>query len=220
MRTPQLENGYTQIANELLDALAKFRIPGEQRQILDFIIRKTYGYKKKEDRISNSQFCEGTGLKKGNVARAVKALIEKKVVIKSDNSVIKSDNKIIPSYRFNKNYSEWVKLSKKQPVIKKATTVIKSDNKTLSKVMDTKEKKETLQKKGFKKPVSGVEIGIETENQKRLREIEHLINKKENASHAEIDKYAAGKGMEWPAFLKWLWQEKGRLTRQIREAQH
>jgi len=143
MASPQLENGYTKIANEIMDAFAKNRIPGEQRQILDVIIRKTYGFNKKEDSISNSQFVELTGLKKGNVTRAIKTLIEKGIVIKSDNAVIKSDNKYIPIYRFNKNYKEWKLLSKKQPVIKKATGVIKSDNKLLSKVMDTKEKKET-----------------------------------------------------------------------------
>jgi len=129
---PQCEDGYTKIANEILDALCRFRIPGEQRQCLDFILRKTYGYHKKEDSISNSQFCEGTGLLKGNVTRALKELSEKQLVIKNDNGKY-------PTYRFNKNYTEWRELSKKQPVIKKATVVIKSDNRLLSKVMDTKD---------------------------------------------------------------------------------
>ena len=129
---PQCEDGYTKIANEILDALCRFRIPGEQRQCLDFILRKTYGYHKKEDAISNSQFCEGTGLLKGNVTRALKELSEKQLVIKSDNGKY-------PTYRFNKNYTEWRELSKKQPVIKKATSVIKNDNRLLSKAMDTKD---------------------------------------------------------------------------------
>jgi len=123
--SPQLKNGYVKIANEIMDALIKYRIPGEQRQCLDFILRKTYGYNKKEDWISNSQFVQATGLKKGNVSRALKSLISK-------NIVIKSDNKNIITYRFNKNYKTWKVLSKKQPVIK-------SDNWVLSKVMDTKD---------------------------------------------------------------------------------
>ena len=125
MYNPQLENGYTKIANETMEALAKHRIPGEQRQVLDVILRKTYGFNKKEDSISNSQFVNYTGLKKGNVSRALKFLVEK-------NIVIKSDNKRIPTYRFNKYYKTWKVLSKKQPVIK-------SDNQVLSKAMDTKE---------------------------------------------------------------------------------
>jgi phage replication O-like protein O len=140
MDSPQLENGYTKIANKIIESLAKFRIPGEQMQCLFFIIRKTYGYNKKEDIISNSQFVKGTGLRKGNVSRALKELSKKQLIIKNDNGKI-------PSYRFNKNYSQWKVLSKKQPVIKKATTVIKNDNKVLSKMRDTKESKETIQKK-------------------------------------------------------------------------
>lgn len=139
MSSPQVENGYTRIANEIMDALVAYRVPGEQMQCCLYILRKTYGYNKKKDMISNSQFCDSTGLKKGNVSRAIKSLVEKKVVIKSDNTRV-------PTYRFNKNYKQWKVLSKKQPVIKKATTVIKSDNKVLSKVMDTKDNKDNTTK--------------------------------------------------------------------------
>ena len=51
---PQIENGYTRIANEILDTLCMFSIPGECMQVLNCILRKTYGYQKKEDRISNN----------------------------------------------------------------------------------------------------------------------------------------------------------------------
>jgi len=139
MVNPQKENGYTAIANEIMDALIKYRIPGEQRQCLDFIIRKTYGYNKKRDMISNSQFVKKTGLKKGNVSRAIKALVDKKLVIKSDN-------KDIPTYRFNKNYQQWKVLSKKITLSKVITGVIKSDNKPLSKMMDTKDNKDNITK--------------------------------------------------------------------------
>ena len=139
METPQLEDGYTRIANKIMDALIGYRIPGEERQCLDLIIRKTYGYNKKEDQISNSQFVVATGLKKGNVCRSIKNLISK-------NIVIKNDNKLIPTYRFNKDYKTWKLLSKKITVIKLTTGVIKSDNKLLSKVMDTKDIKDNIQK--------------------------------------------------------------------------
>ena len=48
MAMPQVENGYTRIANELLEALAKIRIPGEARQVFDVIMRKTYGFRKSD----------------------------------------------------------------------------------------------------------------------------------------------------------------------------
>jgi len=61
---PQKENGYTPIANEIMDALCSHRISGEERQLLDCIIRKTYGWNKKVDEISLSQFMKMTGMYK------------------------------------------------------------------------------------------------------------------------------------------------------------
>jgi len=164
----QKEDGYTAVSNEIMEALARFRIPGEQMQCLLVVLRKTYGWSKKEDIIANCQFCKATGLTKGNVSRALKSLIVNKIVIKKDNNkiptyqfnknyqvwcrlskkqpVIKKDNNKIPTNQFNKDSQTPCQLSKKQPVIKKATAVIKSDNKLLSKVMDTKANKTIIQK--------------------------------------------------------------------------
>ena len=104
MGNPQLENGYTKIANEILDALVLLKLPGVELRITLFIIRKTYGYNKKSDWISNSQFVSGTGLEKSNVCRALNKLTYKKVVVKDDN-------KGMPKYRLNKKYKEWRLLS-------------------------------------------------------------------------------------------------------------
>lgn len=148
---PQLENGYVRIASEIIEALCKFRIPGECRQVLDCVFRKTYGYQKKEDWISNSQIVEMTGMKKQNASRALAKLI-------TNNIVIQSDDKL----SLNKNYQEWVSfkssskvmtgkknsLSAKviKPVIKLATSVIQSDDSLSAKVMDTIDNKDNIQK--------------------------------------------------------------------------
>ena len=125
---PQLKDGYVQIATEILEALVRYRIPGEQVQCLLFIIRKTYGFHKKWDMISNSQFVKATGMNKSNVCRAINGLIGK-------NIVVKKDNKQIPSYRFNKYYKTWKVLSKKITV----KSVVKKDNQVLSKKRPTKD---------------------------------------------------------------------------------
>lgn len=147
--TPQIEDGYLKLANEIQRHLCKFRIPGEQRQVLDAIILQTYGWNKKEEKISMSYIAELTGLKRPNVARALASLIEKKIVIKTDNSYINS-------WRLNKNIKEWKVLSKVIPpsksVIKSDTTplskvitpVIKSDNKTVIKSDNHKIHKDTI----------------------------------------------------------------------------
>lgn len=158
MASPQKENGYVAIATELFEAMIRFRIPGECEQVFKLVIRKTYGFNKKEDKIANSQFVDATGMKKGNVSRALSKLITNKLVIRSDNNS-KDGN----TYKINKDYQEWIpfiirsdnkkkKLSKRQPKLsKEITNVIRSDNKVLSEVMDTIDNnhiKDTIQKTG------------------------------------------------------------------------
>ena len=55
MANPQLEDGYTEIANEILEALMRLHLSPNQWQVILCIIRKTYGFKKKVDYIANSQ---------------------------------------------------------------------------------------------------------------------------------------------------------------------
>lgn len=105
MASPQTENGFTQIANELLDALCRIRIAGEPRQCLGFIIRKTYGYNKKEDAIPLSQFCLATGLCRPSVCRAIKQLLAMNLINKNATSSI-------TKYRFNKDFDTWKPLTK------------------------------------------------------------------------------------------------------------
>ncbi len=126
MANPQRENGHVDIANEIMEALAGIRISGEEWQCLCVILRKTYGWHKKDDWISLSQFNLLTKLKKPNILRAIKKLSIKKVV------VIKDDNRHKPKYKFNKNYEHWKPLSKK-------ITVINNDKRSLSKMIPTKE---------------------------------------------------------------------------------
>lgn len=95
--SPQLENGYVKIANEIMDALCRFRMSGEVRQVVDCVLRKTYGWNKKEDWIAQSQIVEMTGLSKGSVSRELSKAITHKIVIVHDNQL-----------KLNKNYKEWI----------------------------------------------------------------------------------------------------------------
>jgi len=108
MINPQKENGYVAIANEIWDALARIRINGEARQVLDVILRKTYGWNKKEDAISLSQFCLTTGLKRIAVCKAIKKLLFINIITQKDTSTINI-------YAFNKHYDTWKPLPKKIP---------------------------------------------------------------------------------------------------------
>src|SRR3990167_3522361 len=97
MANVQAENGYTKIANEVLEALVKVRLPPSEKDILFFIIRKTYGWGKKVDRISLTQFEKGTELSRPTVVKAITNLITRKMVVKAGLLL-----------GFNKDYEKWV----------------------------------------------------------------------------------------------------------------
>jgi len=127
MASPQLEDGYFKIANDIYDALCRTRIPGEARQVFDFIIRKTYGFRKKTDMISLSQFANGTGLKKPNILRAINKLRAINIVI------IQKDNANANIFSINKDFDSWKPLSKKITLSKKIISVIQKDNGVIQK---------------------------------------------------------------------------------------
>lgn len=130
MSNPQVENGYTRVANEIFEALARIRIPGEARQILDVVLRKTYGFNKKEDAISLSQFCLSTGMRKGDVCRAKNKAISMNML----KVVSKKANHIGNIYSINKDFSCWIPLAKKlRGVAKKQIIVSKKANNRMQK---------------------------------------------------------------------------------------
>ncbi len=97
MANPQKENGFTPIAHEILDKLVNTPLLGTEFQILFCILRKTYGYQKKSDWISFTQFEIATGLSRPTISKGLKNLILRKIII---------SNKY--NYTFNKDYELWI----------------------------------------------------------------------------------------------------------------
>jgi len=81
MARPQLEDGHTKIANEIIEALAKVNLTSHESRVLWCILRKTYGWNKKTDRISYSQFQEVTGIDRRHVGRSLASLKGRQIII-------------------------------------------------------------------------------------------------------------------------------------------
>lgn len=103
MRGPQLEDGYTRIANEILEAIARFPINATQFRILMVIWRYTYGFNRKSSELSQSFIAEATGLHKKQVQRELNALI-KMNIIKVEKEANFSSPRVL---KFNKYYQSW-----------------------------------------------------------------------------------------------------------------
>ncbi len=75
-------------------------------QCLLLILRKTYGFNKKTDSISLSQFEKHTKIARRNIIRALNQLCEKNIIhIKKGG--VKNDTIITSKYRFNKRFKNW-----------------------------------------------------------------------------------------------------------------
>lgn len=103
MANPQKENGFTVIANEILDNIVQYKLNGAQYALILSIIRKTYGFNKKSYSISLSFLSESTGLNKNHVKLQLDKLIEAKVINVYSKSSYTSSREI----GINKNYDEW-----------------------------------------------------------------------------------------------------------------
>jgi len=141
MASPQKENGYTPISNEILEALARIRIPGEARQMLDVIIRKTYGFNKKDDKISTSQFIEYTGLPRISVHRNRRKLISMNLI------TVKRNGYAPLMYSFNKDFEKWKGIFKKRECIKLNTGCVQKVIQSVSNKATYKRHKDNIQKK-------------------------------------------------------------------------
>lgn len=104
--SPQLENGHTRIANELLEAIVKYPFCATELKILFFIIRNTYGWRRKKVILSYGVIAKSIKGDIRYIKRLINRLIDDKVLIKE-----KSVQQNILG--LNKNYKSW-KLWKSQ----------------------------------------------------------------------------------------------------------
>ena len=147
---PQKEDGHVDIANEIVEVLAKTYLSSYESQVLWAIFRKTYGWHKKEDWITNTQISDMTGIAESHISRTIKRLIQRKIIIRVNKKLA-----------FQKDYDQWEKLPKqvtfkKLPIQdkklpKQVNEVTQIGKKKLPKQVYTKEKKETTTKETIQK---------------------------------------------------------------------
>jgi phage replication O-like protein O len=148
MANPAVKNGYFPIANELAEQFALKNIPGNEMRILWVVLRKTWGWKKDTDRIAFSQFSESTEMKNGNVARSLKSLVAKRLLIHKDGE-----------FKFNQNYEEW-EIAKRLPnkeVAKELPSDSQKATKSVAKRIVTKERKKLQNKQGIEEQGKAIE---------------------------------------------------------------
>lgn len=142
-----LDDGYTRIANELLEAVMAADLTARQLKVALAVIRKTYGFGKKMDRITNTQIAQMTGIHHTHVCKAKNDMIAMHIVVSSGNQI-----------GINKVISEW-DLS----ISRSSETLAKSANESLAKAANGHKPsqlntKETIQKKEINTPLPPSEV--------------------------------------------------------------
>jgi phage replication O-like protein O len=112
---PQTENGFTRIANELLEAIISFSFTSRQLNILFAVIRCTYGYNKKSDAVSGYQLAKMTNIDRSHVSKTILELIKINVLIKHEKGR-HSHGAFVNEISINKYYDTWVTVAKSAPV--------------------------------------------------------------------------------------------------------
>lgn len=165
---PQIEDGHIDIANEIVEAIAKTYLSSYETRIIFALWRMTWGYaerdkdghyitklnrkgnrqvvKREMARITSKKWISLTGLKKGNISRTLKRLCQRNIVIKTGNKYGSI------TWGFQKHYKQWDKegfvihIDNKNIVIqtdnnllsKQITPVIQTDNKIIPKSLKNK----------------------------------------------------------------------------------
>ncbi|WP_440866051.1 replication protein [Symbiopectobacterium purcellii] len=95
-RVADTDDGFIMLAMELYEELIGANLTRNQAKVAHAVCRKTYGFKKKMDRIADSQLAELCRISRPKASIAKNELIAMKVLVKDGS-------KIGP----NKNISEW-----------------------------------------------------------------------------------------------------------------
>ncbi|MEY0600154.1 replication protein [Providencia alcalifaciens] len=115
-KVADLDNGYTRIANELLEAVMLANLTQHQLLVFFAIARKTYGYNKKSDWVGNEQLSKLTGMLPHKCSAAKSELVSRGILLAEKRHV-----------SINKNIHEW----KEKQAYPKKVSLPESGKKTL-----------------------------------------------------------------------------------------
>jgi len=193
MANPQLEDGYTQIANEILESLMRIQLAPNEWSVLICIIRRTYGFRKKVDYIANFQIMQCTGLRKDTVSRALRRLKAQGLITKIGKVV-----------GFNKDWESWqnCQLRPLRKLAELPTKLAELPTKVDSPLV-TQKKKETIQKKEEEEENTSFEEYV---NSLRTDQRFTGLNLDEEVEKMKLYWSEGGRKLKRPklAFLNWL----------------
>lgn len=185
------DDGFTRTANAIQDQLCKLDLSGSQFQLLNAVIRSTYGFNKKQDRVTNTYLMELTELSDKAVRDGLKVLIDRRIINCEKSGLMKlvSVNKVVSDWvlkgsKTDSRRSAAVQMHQRSKCTDKAEQMHRIDGANApeerSKCTDTKDNlpKTTYQRQDPQSPPKGADkpnrIGAVVENGKHWGEQEDV----------------------------------------------
>lgn len=125
MANPQLEDGHTRIANEILENIMKVSLNGTQFRLVMAIWRYTYGFQRKQHEMSISFLAEAISASRSQVDRELLVLIERKII-----EVVATGKRGGRVLGFNKKHTEWDDCTPRRGLYSKQSTEVSSNQST------------------------------------------------------------------------------------------
>jgi len=140
MASPQVEDGHIRIEYKIIEHLYSAPLSGSELRIAMFILRKTWGWRKKEDEISITQIQKSCVLSRKMACESLNKLVTKKLLVKTKGK--------INTLQFNKDYDTWIVTKRKLGSYEKVASIVtKTKPELVTKTKHTKENiKETITK--------------------------------------------------------------------------
>jgi phage replication O-like protein O len=162
---------YLKISLGIAEALCQTQMSGYEHRCLWVILRKTYGYNKKEDWITLGQFEQYTGLKKPHISRTLQGLLDRKIITKNGKK-----------YGLNKRFEQWIKKLPKMVINQDPKMVIgipKIGNKVSPILVTTKEIRQYTKERGTE---------VQKKGNGELADLEKILEG--STDHFLLDKYS------------------------------
>ncbi|WP_038291771.1 replication protein [Zooshikella ganghwensis] len=122
VKVVDIKNGYTRVADELLETLCSMSLSGREFRLVLSIIRKTYGFHKSKDYISLGQLSDMSDIHKKHLSTLLNKLVDARILLREGQSSIKL-------YAINPALSEW-RIAK--PIRRKSPNTVTKSPKTVT----------------------------------------------------------------------------------------
>jgi len=193
--TPQTNKGFIKIAtgnseNDVLTALIKANLNATEYQVVLTVLRKTWGWNKKKDWISYTQFEKLTGKTRPSIWNAIEQLVKKNILVRN------SEKGKQTFYQVNKDFTSWklvksAKLVKQTELVKKTLPTSKENLTQL--VKKTKHTKETITKETIQKKYTSIK-NLKEKDLKEIAEDYNVPISFVKSKYDDLQNYCEAKG--------------------------